>query len=1193
MRFYWEHLAAVAVGVVTLVLMWFIGSIFHMSGANVWVLRGAIFVLGAIVIVGLILYARSQHPSLPNVPTSMPSTPSMPTMPSGVSAASSAAVGMASAGGRGGADAYGDIDYLVREAATKVAAARLGGARLTSLPAVFVLGETASGKTSVMTQSGLDAELLAGQVYQENTVAPTNSANLWFARKTIFIEAGGRLVEDAGGWHRLVKRLIPSSFGSLFGGGNQVPRAAVVCCDCEMLVKEVSPEGIAGHARKLHARLQELAHQMGINLPVYVFFTRADALPYFEDFVATFASEELSQVLGTTLPMLPTVATGVYAEQESKRLTTAFNALFSSLADCRPGLLSRERNAERQAGAYEFPRQFRKLSKPVAQFLVDLCRPSHLRTGPFLRGFYFVGRKASTAPATGSSTSLGEKTAMMPAPGSPFNAAATSILTSQDSGRHQLEWAGRTTLENPAEPRKTFQSVFLSHIFSHVILPDRAAQGASGSSSRTDVVKRILFATVCLIAFVFIVGFFVSFLTNATLVSHVRQAASDLSIVPAPTADIPTQESLQRLDALRQSVAELSDYNSNGAPLHLRWGLFTGDDVYPDARAIYFQYFDKLLFDHTRRNLMSDLRTYRGDPQSSVDSGAAYDSLKAYLLTTSEYKRNTGAFLSDFLMKEWNKGLEDPGTRKPLIEQQFDFYSSELTIDNPYSKTSDPGYVDPTRAYLNKMAGIQRIYLTILADARQKSKSYRYSTEHPDAADVVRVTKDVDGPFTAAGWKVMDDNLKNSGKFLQGEQWVLGSGGQQNVSSANLEQDLRAMYNKDFIAQWRGVLNGATVAGYASFGDATKKLDKLSGNNSPLLALLCDVSDNTNVSDPTIRGAFQAPQAVVAPGCGDQKKYKQSSNDPYMGGLLNLRTCTQQIDQAQPLERDAYKSQCAPVATQALVTADQIAQGFTIDPEGHLDSTVRGLLEAPIKTLQHSLQATGGSTSEMCKAFNLLRGAYPFNAHATREATLADFNAFFAPNSGMFSQFVASQKNAISLQGATWIKSPSAPVPVGAGFLRFVNQMYTIQQAVYPNGATDPHYEYNVTAHLPDVGGYSKEKLVFDGQELEVTGKGGSKKFTWPGPVQGAVLNLSAGSVNLDAQTAQGQWAVARFFSVYKWNSSGGTSHIEGALLGPGGQPITSSGKPVTVKFEVDFRGAPLFETGYLSGFSCPAKMTQ
>ena len=185
-------------------------------------------------------------------------------------------------------------------------------------------------------QSGLDAELLAGQVYQANELAPTRHANIWFAKKTIFVEAGGPLMENPVGWMRLVKRLVPRGFPALFRRGGGVPRAAVVCFDCETLTREVLPETIAGKARKLRARLDELSHQMGISLPVYVLLNRADSIPYFEDFVGNFAGEETSQVLGTTLPCSSNVGTGVYAEQENRRLIAAFNELFVSLSDCPP-----------------------------------------------------------------------------------------------------------------------------------------------------------------------------------------------------------------------------------------------------------------------------------------------------------------------------------------------------------------------------------------------------------------------------------------------------------------------------------------------------------------------------------------------------------------------------------------------------------------------------------------------------------------------------------------------------------------------------------------------------------------------------------------------------------------------------------------------------------------------------------------
>src|SRR5580658_8450665 len=130
MRFHWEHLAAGAAAIVVLMLTWFAGPIFRVAGTNALVLRAGILLLGVIAIIGLLLWARSKHPPLPAADDSPVRT----------------------AGAAGGA-ASADVDILIREAAGKVAAARLAaGAKLSSLPTVFLLGETGGGKTSAMDQ---------------------------------------------------------------------------------------------------------------------------------------------------------------------------------------------------------------------------------------------------------------------------------------------------------------------------------------------------------------------------------------------------------------------------------------------------------------------------------------------------------------------------------------------------------------------------------------------------------------------------------------------------------------------------------------------------------------------------------------------------------------------------------------------------------------------------------------------------------------------------------------------------------------------------------------------------------------------------------------------------------------------------------------------------------------------------------
>lgn len=1191
MRFQWEYLAAGAAAIVVLMLTWFVGPIFHLVGSNALVLRAGILLLGVIAIIGLLLWARSSRPSLPGAEEiHAPAAPAMPSAPAAFTSAG-AAVGAFAGASAGAAQ---DVDILIRDASTKVAAARLAaGAKLSSLPVVFLLGETGAGKTSVMDQSGLDAELLAGQVYQESSIVPTRVANLWFARKTVFVEAGGPLADDPGSWLRLIKHFVPSRLGSIFGGTKMAPRAAVVCVDCEKLIREAALDKIVAQARKLRTRLEELSYHMGVSLPVYVLFNRSDLIPYFEEFAGTFSNEETSQVLGSTLPLAGATSSGVYAEQETRRLTAAFQAIFFTLAECRPGLLSRERNSDRQAGVYEFPREFGKLSKPLVQFLVDLCRPGHLRTGPFLRGFYFVGQRIITASSGSGQTMLGSRTALQRAPGG-FNPAATSLLNAQDQSA-KASWASGTSLEAAGESRRSVHRVFLSHVFSHVLLQDRAALGASGTSTRGDFGRRILFASLAALAALWIIFTIISFAGNQRLVSDIQTAGQELGLVQSPGSQPPTLDSLRRLETLRQTLVQLRAYNQNGAPVHLRWGLYTGDSVFDDARAIYFHAFDQVLFQHTRRNLLTDLRSYQGDPQASADSGSAYDALKSYLLTTTEFQRNSGEFLQDFLMQEWKKDLGDlDPDRTSLAAQQFAFYSAELTIENPFSKENDASLVLQVRTYLNKLAGPQRIYLSMLADARQKSKDYRFAAQHPDSLDVMRASQDVSAAFTSDGWKVMDADIQNSKRFLQGEPWVLGSTTSTDLSAADLMQNLRNLYEKDYIKQWRGFLSGARVLPYGSDSDASTKLMKLSANFSPMLALVCDVSDNTNVPSAAIKLAFQAPQQVVAPGCGVQKKYDQSSNDAYMKGLLNLQQCVQQTASAPPDQKAATKTSCLQTAGQAQLAAAQIAQGLPNDTEAHVDQTVGTLLEEPIRDLVRLWASSSGSGESLCKPFRALQSAYPFNAHSSREISLPEFNEFFQPGKGMLSQYLAAEKATLTLQGTTYVRALGSPTPVGPRYLHFINELYAIQLAVYPSNASDPHFEYSVSGHLPEAGGFKSEKLAFDGQEWTITGNGGTKKFIWPGAiVEGATLSLNSGGGDLELQRASGLWAVAHFFGGYKWQPTGSGYIIQGPLHGPTGQPIMSNNKPVEVRFDVDLKGVPFFQEGYLSALACPAKMSQ
>ena len=888
-------------------------------------------------------------------------------------------------GGTGG----DEISLLIKEAETKLAAAKLEqGARVGNLPVYLLMGDSGSTKTSVMLNSGLDAELLAGQVYQSNNVVPTRTANLWFARRSLFVEAGGKLPADSGNWNKLIRKLTPRA--SVVGKGEQAPRAAIVCYDCENFTRQGALEAASGAARNLRARLGEISQTLGINLPVYVLFTKMDRLPFFTEFVRNLNGEEASQVLGATLPMLKKRSEGVYADEETARLGGHFEWLFRSLANARPEFLARETDATKLPACYEFPREFRKVRQAAVQFLVDLCRPSQLTVAPFLRGFYFTGVRPvivnETAPVAAAQDA---------GPGGYGSATgATGIFSA----------GGRTPQPQYAAPpvtgtRKVPQWTFLSHFFSDVLLADRAAMGASGSSTKTSFARRLLLLTAALLCLVLIVGFTVSFFNNRGLEAKVRDAAQGIPASESVTGDLASVESLRKLETLRQSLGTLVQYRKDGAPWSYRWLLYVGNDLYPEARRVYFDRFKQLLFGQTQNGMLAFLRDLPVTP--GPDYGPTYDTLKGYLITTAFHEKSTSPFLTPVLMRWWSNGRGVDTDRQQLALKQFDFYAGELKEENPYSKDSDGSAVAKARHYLSQFGGMERVYTAMLAEAG-KNPPINFNRQFPGSAATVVESHEVSGAFSKAGWAVMKDALQHPDRFFKGEQWVLGDQGATSITPAQLDQ-LRARYYGDFVKEWRAYVKGASVVRYAGLKDASQKLMQLSGNQSPLLELMALGSQNTAVDDPGVAQVFQPLQTVVPPTSTD--RFIAPPNQNYMNALVALQTSIDAIANQPGAPNDAAAAPTLASAQQAIVNTRQMAQSFRIDQEGHIESATQKLLEDPITYAQGLLRNLGpaelnGKGKDLCAQMRPLLNKYPFSPNATPQATVADISAVFKPQGG-------------------------------------------------------------------------------------------------------------------------------------------------------------------------------------------------
>ena len=1163
MQLSWQHFAG-SIGLVFAVMVAWFGALWlNLQGANLWVFRLCIFLVLALAVGAIVWWLRNRQKNKPAGGTS------------------------SSPDGAPGAEVAEDILLILREAEVRLASSSQlpRGTRLSSLPVIFLVGDSSAGKTCVATQSGLEPELLSGQVYQEGSVAPTRLANLWFARKAVFVEVGGKTLGDANLWTHLLHRLAPSKLGSIFSGKPAAPRAAVVCYDSEKLAKAGGPEEITAQSRAIRARLEQISQTLGINFPVYVLFTHADRFPFFDDFFRNLSDSEVTQILGVTLPPLPVSATGVYAEQETKRLTGAFNSMFYSLAECRPGLLYRERNAEKLPGIYEFPRELQKRITIATQFLVDLCRPSHLRRSPFLRGFYFTGiRQVEVANPLGG-TVMASKTSLMAA--RPFSTNATSIMRTDDFTKTQSQgWQTATLGGSSGEAKKTTQWLFLSHIFSHVILQDRAALGASGTSSRTNVLKRVLLASVGVLAAIWFFGMIVSYFGNRALEQDVRKAAESIVPIKAQARSIASLEDLQRLDAARAQLQKITEYHRHGAPLHLRWGLYVGNDFYDDFRNLYFIRFRQLLLEGVEVRLDELLRTLPSAASPNDEWQKPYESLKAYLITTSNPEKSTREFLSPVLLNRWlgNSAVEEQ--RQQLALAQFDYYADELRVENPFSIPADSFVVQPARRFLNSFAtGAQLVYQKLLGKTNQAVPGFNFLKEYPDAKDVVTETKVVDGAFTGTGWKVMTDAISKRENYAGGDDWVLGPGaGSHSVQNVS-PQDVRALYEADYRKQWRDFLNAATVRHFAGPQEESRQLEKLSGNRSPLLALFCAVSQNTSDASPEIAGAFQPVQEVVAAKPAPQscrEQLKQPSNDSYTNALLAVKLCLDNYSLVQsqpgvtPDQRQAKLSECNGLALQAGNAARQIVK--TNDPSGKVDTTVITLLLAPTAPPPNPQPPGPTGVPEFCGALRSLGSKFPFDLNSHQVATLADLNGVFQPHTGAVSKFLDANKAVFELQGSQYLQKSGK-----TSFTYLISQAVSVQRALYSGDSNQPQFQFTLKARVPD--GKTSESVMIDGQELKPTGIAPSAKtFTWTGGAAGATLTLSGETYG----QYPGPWGAFKLFNEYIWTRTSTGFHLEWPIRGQSGQIVQYNGKNEVAEFELESASVPLFQRGFIAGLKCP-----
>jgi type VI secretion system protein ImpL len=1036
-----------------------------------------------------------------------------------------------------------ELEFVVKEAEKKLAA---NGATIAGTPVVFLFGARGSAKTTVMTKSGLEPELLAGLVYQEgNQLVQTRSANIWLAKGTLFVEAAPTLLENEKLWNAFASRFAPSGVMAFKAGATPAPRSVLLFVGTEEFFQPNASETMQAKARILNLRLLQMAKALGSRLPVYVVFSKADVIPNFGNFVAYLSNDEATQIFGATIPLGDLGSEGVYAQQAAAKFGELMEELFRSLAERRLGLQERDANDYGRPPVFEFPREFRKMRQATTQFLVDVCRPSQIAVSPFVRGFYYTGVRP--------------------------------VLVSDAAGTQ----------------RRIPQWLFVTRFFNEVLLKDRNAMGAAAASTKTNTTRRAALAAMGALGVALATLWTVSYFKNNALKNELGDAAKALRGVQVAAGEVPSTDSLNKLERLRASLETLRKYEKEGAPLMMRFGLYTGEALLPTSRQLYFQSFRNVMFGETQTAVLDYMKRLPAAPTPQDDYMTTYNALKAYLITTSHPDKSSRQFLTPELMTYWRGRKQVDPQRNALVAKQFDFYADELLLSNPFSRQNDIDTIERTRRFLKQFGDSDRLYATLIGAASRANPAVNFNKVYPDGYKAVRVDKEVQGAYSKEGFAWMQDALKNLPKYFGGEEWVLGEAVKMSVSLADLEVALRAKYYKDFADQWKAYIKSITVLRYASLKDAADKLRMHASNVSPLLGSLYLASKHTAVAEETIAEQFQPPQTLIAP--GSEAQLIGGENQPYMTGLLQLQGSIEQISgmPASQAATDPAAAQSLTLATSAKSVARTVAQKFRPDTIDKVDQTTLALMEAPITFVEAFLRNLGpqelnGAGGAFCKDFSSLISKYPFNPNSKVQATMQEFNSIFAPQTGALWVFYETKLKAMLVnQGGEYRAVPAAGMALTPQFVAAFNRFASVTTTAY--GANpNPNFRFSVKSNAETA---EPVRLTIDNQTGEFRNASApAKQFIWAGAGPGTRYTLgNRGNVSFD-----GPLGVFMFFNDADiFNSNSATTHTVKWPQRSGNQMLKDEqGKNIYMVLDLEMP-IPLFRKGYLAGLQCTSNVAR
>ncbi len=1067
---------------------------------------------------------------------------------------------------RAPAGTYEELQRSAEEATAWLRSTRLGTTpardAIYSLPWLLVAGPPASGKTSLLLSAGLDFHVLPGQRHAEqNLIRPTRDCEWRVTDKAVLLDTAGRYQTEGAHsdeWSALIETLKKYRKNRPLDGVIIPVSAARVLASSEAEIEQ--------QAKLLRTRLDEVTARTGIRFPVYLVFTHAEAIEGFSEFFHTLNSTERAAVWGATIPL----------EQAPKA-----HALFDVEFDYLSQALMRRRLVRLGAPAtpvealrvFNFPLRFAKARSKLGLFASALFRPNPFSESPLFRGFYFTSHPARNS-----------------------------------RGREALGRAtGTVELASGTEAQVATKGFFTEDFFQEVLHRDRDL-AASFQAVKKDPHRwhKILLGIAAAFLLFSMIGMLVSFIGNKRLIAQARARGEQVDeIWRADAGKDPTRKDataarveIEAVDALRQQLLELDEYDRNWPPLYLGFGLYSGNAIKEPLRTIYFESINQRFFKPVQAALERELRAFTTtslEPVSTAsdDLGRYYDLLKAYLMLAGDADKIEPTFLVHRLTDYWKQSA--PPELELLAQQQLEFYASQASREDAPHLRPDERLVAEARRRLAAYPAVNRFYKRITTEIDAKVAPVSLDRILLDRGrGVLAGSYTVPGSFTIEGYRGhMIEAISSAAEEMSKEDWVMGAVAQASQGQSADIGKLQAIYLRDYTDQWQKFLKGLSVRPFNNKDEAVEALKALSASDSPLVLVLTEVVRHTNLSAAPqeggfwgwIKSLFSRPSVDTSGGTSEVEKefrplfqFVSAAGDKESSllsqyraelqavlGKLEIKSADQlsQVSQALLTGKDELGLQKAELAVAKLLDSFKTAAAR--------DAAV--LLKQPLGNLRAMLY--GGSYEQIERAWReqlypaarRLEQGFPFTSFG--EASLTDLTRFLNPVNGQLTIFF-NEKLASSFEeaGGQWRLKETGAFRFSDNFVNYLNSARRLREALFPTGSQQPEVAYELIVQ-PVPG--ADVVIEIDGNRAQASGSSPqSYKFTWPartGASGARILVITGGGQPLE-RSFPGEWGLFKAFAAGAPNKMGDNQYVLSWNLGSVTVRATLRPASVTNPFE-------------------------